>query len=303
MPERRLGRGLSALIPPMGTAKPAAEPARESRPAAEKPTPAAPVADGVQELPLAAIVPNAFQPRTEFEPGALDDLAASVAVHGVLQPVMVRPAGPNRYELVAGERRFRAAEQAGLTRIPAVVRAMTDEESLTVALIENIQREDLNPVEAARGYRQLLDQFHLTQTELARQLGKAQPTIANALSLLRLPDDILHSIASGQLTAEHGKVLLSVADADRRAAVWRQAVDRQLSVAETRRLAQDSPAASVSRTRSVPDKDVHWQALEDKFRATLGLKVTLRPGRSGRGSLVIDFSSPEEVEAMLERII
>ncbi len=139
---------------------------------------------------------------------------------------MVRPRGGGRYELIAGERRFRAAQQAGLTQIPAVVREMTDEESLTVALIENIQREDLNAMEAARGYKQLLDQFGLTQAELARQIGKSPSTIAYALSLLRLPPEMQESIARGEISMDHGKVLLSVASPERRAALFAEMCHR-----------------------------------------------------------------------------
>ncbi len=224
----RLGRGLSSLIPPSAKSAvtpptaPAEAPVLESSapspsaPASDAPAPAAAAEDMVQQIAVGKIIANTYQPRSEFDQAALEELTASVLAHGVLQPVMVRPRGGGRYELIAGERRFRAARQAGLTQIPAVVRKMTDEESLTVALIENIQREDLNAMEAARGYRQLLDQFGLTQVELARQLGKSQSTVAYALSLLRLPAEMQDSIASGQLSMEHGKVLLSVPASDRR---------------------------------------------------------------------------------------
>ena len=190
MDKSRLGRGLSSLIPPSAKAPVAARP--EPAPAATPsppPQPAAPaeMEAGVQQVALDKIIANTYQPRSEFDEAALQELTDSVLVHGILQPIMVRPRGGGRYELIAGERRFRAARLAGLYEIPAVVREMSDEDSLTVALIENIQREDLNAMEAARGYKQLLDQFGMTQAELARQIGKSQPTIANALSLLRLP--------------------------------------------------------------------------------------------------------------------
>ncbi len=303
----RLGRGLSALIPP--TARVAA-PAPE-RPAEAVPSPAEPPAlettsdDRVQELPMAAITPNTFQPRTAFDEAALDDLAASILAHGVLQPVMVRPSGRGRYELVAGERRFRAAEKAGLTRIPAIVRDISDEESLVVALIENIQREDLNAIESARGYQQLLTQFRLTQTELARQIGKAQPTIANALSLLKLPAEVQDSISAGHLTSEHGKVLLQLPDEARILSVWRQAISGQLSVRETRDMVKHhldndpAPSARLSRAKT---KDVHWQALEDQFRTALGMRIELRPGRTGRGTLTIEFSTDEEIDDLLSKL-
>lgn len=307
----RLGRGLSALIPP--TARPAAASPAPPLPATRR-TEAPPLvaredldtgADRVLELPIAAITPNTFQPRTAFDDAALEDLAASVAAHGVLQPIMVRTVGRGRYELIAGERRFRAAERAGLTRIPAIVRDISDEESLVVALIENIQREDLNAIEAARGYRQLLDQFHLTQTELARQIGKAQPTIANALSLLRLPPEVQDSITVGHITQEHGKFLLSLNDPAHILATWREVIANRLNVRQTQKLVEREAAAnptSSARSSRSKNKDVHWQALEDQFRTALGMRIELKPGRSGRGTLMIEFSTDEEIDDLLNKL-
>ena len=280
----RLGRGLASLIPPQTVrASDASEHVR------------------VQELALASIVPNTFQPRTTFDPAALDELTASVAQHGVLQPVMVRPAGAGRYELIAGERRFRAAERAGLAKIPAIVRETTDEESLVVALIENVQREDLNAVEAARGYRQLLDQFDLTQSELGQQIGKAQSTINHALHLLKLPHEMQDSIAHGQISSEHGKVLLSVADADARRVLWRRIVDDGLSVKQARAMAQSAAQTGISNRSSIA-KDIHWQALEDRLRGAFGLRVEVKPGRAGRGTMVVEFAGTDELEGLLERL-
>lgn len=314
----RLGRGLSSLIPPsakIAVAPPA--PVEEARLAPEAPAPPAPPAaagftpseDSVQQIAVDKIIANTYQPRSEFDQAALEELTASVLAHGVLQPVMVRPHGGGRFELVAGERRYRAARLAGLTRIPAVVRRMTDEESLTVALIENIQREDLNAMEAARGYRQLLDQFGLTQVELARQLGKSQSTVAYALSLLRLPSEMQDSISSGQLTMEHGKVLLSVPASDRRFALWSQMLSQNLSVAESRKRALEEPAVA-AKSRQTPTaedaevvEDVHLQAIEDKLRSALGLKVSIRNGRTGRGVVTVDFSNMDELETIIDRIM
>ena len=315
----RLGRGLSALIPP--SAKIAVTPRGEDVPPgaapSAPPTPlprgepeASSIEDGVQQIAVDKIIANTYQPRSEFDQAALEELTASVQAHGVLQPVMVRPRGGGRFELIAGERRYRAARQAGLTRIPAVVRQMTDEESLTVALIENIQREDLNAMEAARGYRQLLDQFGLTQVELARQLGKSQSTVAYALSLLRLPSEMQDSISSGRLTMEHGKVLLSVPSSERRHALWSSMLSQGLTVVESRRRALDEPAAltRASRTSEAvedmePDSDIHLKAIEDKLRSALGLKVSIRNGRTGRGTVTVDFSNMDELETVIDRIM
>lgn len=319
--KNRLGRGLSALIPP--SAKIAVTPRTELLPVEDAPAavkasappapspsePDVPAEDGVQQIAMDKITANTYQPRSEFDQAALEELTASVQAHGVLQPVMVRPRGGGRFELIAGERRFRAARQAGLTRIPAVVRQMTDEESLTVALIENIQREDLNAMEAARGYRQLLDQFGLTQAELARQLGKSQSTVAYALSLLRLPSEMQDSIASGQLSMEHGKVLLSVPASDRRFALWSQMVSENLNVAESRRRALEEPSVAAKSRQPSPAEineaveDVHLQAIEDKLRSALGLKVSIRNGRTGRGVVTVDFSNMDELETIIDRIM
>jgi len=317
----RLGRGLSSLIPP--SAKIAVTPSAplEEAPlvteAASPPAPAtsvssaAPSEDSVQQIAVDKIIANTYQPRSEFDQAALEELTASVVAHGVLQPVMVRPHDTGRFELIAGERRYRAARLAGLTQIPAVVRRMTDEESLTVALIENIQREDLNAMEAARGYRQLLDQFGLTQVELARQLGKSQSTVAYALSLLRLPSEMQDSISSGQLSMEHGKVLLSVPASDRRHALWSQILSQNLSVAESRKRALEEPAVAAksrqptagSAEDAEPVEDVHLQAIEDKLRSALGLKVSIRNGRTGRGVVTVDFSNMDELETIIDRIM
>jgi len=312
----RLGRGLSSLIPPSAKA-PVADHSTLPGPA---PTPdmlapppsAAPVEEaGVLNLPVGKIVANAYQPRTAFDEAALQELTDSVLVHGVLQPVMVRPRGGGRYELIAGERRFRAAQQAGLTQIPAVVRAMTDEESLMVALIENIQREDLNAMEAARGYRQLLDQFGLTQVELARQLGKSPSTVAYALSLLRLPPEMQESIARGEISMDHGKVLLSVASPERRAALFAEMISEGMSVAASRRRAAEEGLAPVRSSKAAPEvaedveagDDIHLKAIEDRLRSAMGLKVTIRNGRTGRGTVTIDFSDMNELETVIDRIV
>ena len=321
----RLGRGLSALIPP--SAKIIVTPRVEeisavpapALPASPHPAPEPEAAaiedthleDGVQQIAMDKIIANTYQPRSEFDQAALEELTASVQAHGVLQPVMVRPRGGGRYELIAGERRFRAARQAGLTRIPAVIRQMTDEESLTVALIENIQREDLNAMEAARGYRQLLDQFGLTQVELARQLGKSQSTVAYALSLLRLPPEMQDSISSGQLSMEHGKVLLSVPSSERRHALWSSILSEGLTVVESRRRALEEPTIVSKSRQPVPPvaddselvEDIHLAAIEDRLRSALGLKVKIRNGRNGRGTVTVDFSDMNELEIVIDRIM
>ena len=324
----RLGRGLSSLIPPSAkapvpeTPSPAPPTNAPRRPGemvfiSPPPPPAVPDGDaGVQQIALDKIVANIYQPRSEFDAAALQELTESVLVHGVLQPVMVRPRGGGRYELIAGERRFRAAQQAGLHEIPVVIREMTDEESLTVALIENIQREDLNAMEAARGYKQLLDQFGLTQVELARQIGKSQPTIANALSLLRLPPEMQESIAAGQISTEHGKALLTVASSERRLSLWQEMLSGGLTVAESRRRAAEAseparprpgagPAKGVTAAKSgtgFVENDVHTEATVDRLRSALGLKVTIRSRAEGGGEVTITYANWDEMETIIDSI-
>ena len=314
----RLGRGLASLIPPSAKAPVIERTAAISVPSSSEKSAAAPTSSAtgggeaeasVRHLAIRKIIANTYQPRTEFDEAALRELTESVLVHGVLQPIMVRPRGNDRYELIAGERRFRAAQAAGLTQIPAVIREMTDEESLTVALIENIQREDLNAMEAARGYKQLLDQFGLTQAELSRQIGKSQSTIAYALSLLRLPLEMQESISSGKLSMEHGKVLLSVAALEKRISLWQMMLDEGISVVEARKRAQETPSPLPQPTPMVetyddePETDVHLQAIEDRLRSSLGLKVKIRTGRTGRGLVTIDFSNIDELETIIDRIV
>ena len=314
----RLGRGLASLIPPSAKAPVIERAAAISVPSSSEKSAAAPASGAtvggeaeadVRHLAIKKIIANTYQPRTEFDEAALRELTESVLVHGVLQPIMVRPRGNDRYELIAGERRFRAAQAAGLTQIPAVIREMTDEESLTVALIENIQREDLNAMEAARGYKQLLDQFGLTQAELSRQIGKSQSTIAYALSLLRLPLEMQESISSGKLSMEHGKVLLSVAAPEKRISLWQMMLDEGISVVEARKRAQETPSPLPQPTPMVetyddePETDVHLQAIEDRLRSSLGLKVRIRTGRTGRGLVTIDFSNIDELETIIDRIV
>ncbi len=313
----RLGRGLSSLIPPSAKAPVTERPTRPEPNSslsveAPAPPPAPAFAEGgVLNLPIEKIVANAYQPRTAFDEAALQELTESVLLHGVLQPVMVRPRGGGRYELIAGERRFRAAQGAGLTQIPAVIREMTDEESLTVALIENIQREDLNAVEAARGYRQLLDQFGLTQVELARQLGKSPSTVAYALSLLRLPPEMQESIARGEISMDHGKALLSIPSPERRAVLFAEMIAQGLSVAASRRWAAEEGMAPTRSSKATPEpaesvdagEDIHLKAIEDRLRSALGLKVTIRNGRNGHGVVTVDFSDMNELETIIDRIV
>ena len=300
----RLGRGLSSLIPSVVREISPSAVEIESQSSSVSSTDQIPVA----RVPVSDIVPNTLQPRVTFNQEALQELAESIQAHGVLQPVLVRPLASGKYELIAGERRFRAAQLAGLKEVPVIVRETTDSDALAIALIENIQREDLNPIETACAYRQLMEEFDLTQSELARQVGKAQPSIANAVRLLRLSVEIQDSIRTGRLSEEHGKALLSVSDENKRRGLWLSVLAQRLTVSETRKKAQIIEASAFSSSQAVksglagPGNDVHWQAIEDRLRGAVGMRVGIKPARNGRGSIIIDFSSHEELEGLLERL-
>ena len=229
--KRGLGRGLSALIPN------AATPPTEQSTVAVSTGADTPAAEGdLRQIPLHKIGLNPFQPRTHFDEEELAELTESVREHGILQPIIVRPKGKG-WELIAGERRFRAATAAQLGSIPAIVRSFTDREALETALIENLQRENLNPIETARAYRRLQQEFSLNQSEVARRVGKPQPTIANALRLLTLPELVTNSLASGQITEGHGKAILALDTEEDQIALWNEVVAKKLSVRETERRA------------------------------------------------------------------
>jgi len=273
---KALGRGLDALIPGAGKLPPAAAPA------------------AARELPIEMITPNPRQPRREFDETTLSELSASIRVNGVVQPLLVRPRD-GTYELVAGERRLRAAERAGLRQVPVVVRELSDAESLELALIENVQRDDLSPIEEATAYQRLVDEFGHTQEAIAAQVGKSRSAVANSLRLLRLPDAIKRELARGRLTAGHARALLSLDNSDAQLRAARQILARQMSVRDTEKLVPARHDGSRPTGR-----DPHRQALERELAAALGTRVRIRPrGRGGR--IEIEYYSPEELQGISDR--
>src|SRR5579871_77171 len=215
MQNRGLGRGLAALI---------SETSAESR------------GGQVREIPVEQISRNPYQPRLLFDPVTMQDLIDSVKAHGVLQPILVRAVGHERYQIVAGERRFRAAQEAGLNSIPALVRECSDKEMLEIAVVENIQRDDIGPLEAARAYRRLIDEFQMTQETVAQRVGKSRSSVANTLRLLHLPQEVLESLESGEITEGHGRLLLMGEDEETIIYAWREVIGKQLNVRETEHL-------------------------------------------------------------------
>lgn len=279
--KERLGRGLGALL---------GEYLEEERPVP---------AGEVRTLPLENIRPNPFQPRKEFQAGELDELADSIRENGLIQPLMVRPTpgGRERWELVAGERRFRAVAQLGWTEVPALVREVDDQTLLVLALVENLQREALGPLEEAEGYRVLTDSFGLTQGEIAKAVGKDRSTVANTLRLLQLPPSVRKLLAEGALTPGHARPLLGIDDQVRAAEVARAAAREGWSVRQVEDVVKRGRKGS--KKKEIGGKkaqDPVLQALEEELRSALGTRVVLRQGRKGRGVIEIPFLSPEDFE-------
>jgi ParB family chromosome partitioning protein len=288
MERKGLGRGLSALLADVATideAPPAAAP---------RPTP-------TDSVPIDRIRANPNQPRRDFDERELAELAASIREKGVIQPLILRPhpASGGDYEIVAGERRWRAAQLAGVHALPAVVRDLDDTEVLELAIIENIQRADLNPLEEAQGYRQLMDRFGHTQERLAEALGKSRSHIANLLRLLTLPEPVLAMLRDGRLTAGHARALVTATNPE---ALARQVVARDLSVRQTEALARAAaPNGTPRPTPRAPEKDADTRALEADLTAALSLRVSIehRPGQQA-GELRIRYATLEELDGLCQ---
>lgn len=274
MSKRGLGKGLSALIPGAGQE----------------------VGGEILELSINEISPNPLQPRTDISEEMIAELADSIRKVGVLQPIIVRPDGA-AYQIIAGERRWRASKAAGLERVPVRVMATSETEALALALIENLQREDLNPIEEARGYRRLIDEYHMTQSELADRVSKSRSAVTNTLRLLDLPEDIQELLYRGQLTAGHARAILSVVDDDRRHTLSKKCVDEGLSVREAESLAKLLAAgASINTQRPVTPKS--YKIVARKLRRLLATNVRVRQ-TAKKGKIEIDFHDEDELERIV----
>jgi ParB family chromosome partitioning protein len=278
--KERLGRGLGALLGDYldeGTTTAAGE---------------------VRSIPLEKIRANPFQPRKDFQPEELEELASSIRENGLLQPLMVRPApgGRDRWELVAGERRFRAVSQLGWSEVPAIIREVDDQTLLVLALVENLQREALGPLEEAEGYRVLSESFGLTQGEIAHAMGKDRSTVSNTLRLLQLPPSVRKFVDEGALTAGHVRPLLTMEDSLRAAELARTAVREGWSVRQMEEAVKGRRKEGKRTSGREPDPDPILQALEEEMRGALGTRVALRRGRKGKGVIEIPFLNPEDFE-------
>ncbi|HHY41706.1 MAG TPA: ParB/RepB/Spo0J family partition protein [Thermoanaerobacterales bacterium] len=279
MTKRGLGRGLEALIPAVGKSD-----------------------ENVQEIDIAKIVANDKQPRKDFDEAKLDELATSMKQHGVLQPVILRKKG-SLYELVAGERRWRAAAKAGIQKIPAIVRELSDAEVMEIALIENLQREDLNPMEEALAYKSLMNDFGLTQEELSKRVGKSRSQIANTVRLLNLDKEIQDLVSQDKLTAGHARALLSIQDSSERLKLARKISEEALSVRQTEEIAKKI-SKEKSKTASKKLKEINPVILDitERLQRILGTRVKIK-GNEKRGKIEIEFYSSDELERILETIV
>lgn len=245
------------------------------------------------------IEPNREQPRKEFDPETLTELANSIAEHGVLQPILVRPIYAGGYQLVAGERRWRAARIAGLTEIPAIIRDMDDREFMEISLIENLQREDLTPIEEARGINTLMESYGLTQDEVSKSVGKSRPAVANALRLLKLPEDVLEMIENGLLSAGHGRTLLGLEDESKIVGIADKAADEQMSVRELEKLVKKENSAP----KKVKSKkqNHYFEEVRLAMGEHLGRKVTVTGNRK-KGVLQIEFYGEEDLAELVKQL-
>jgi ParB family chromosome partitioning protein len=291
-PKRALGRGLSALIPQASLGATVSGPVPVSG--------ALPEQGGVVRLPLNAIHRDAAQPRKVFDEARLHELAESIKAQGLIQPVLVRRRAGGDYQLIAGERRWRAAELAGLAEIPALVREASDAQAFELALVENLQRADLNPIEEAEGYRRLVEEYQLTQEQVSQRVGKDRSTVANALRLLGLPDAVKRLVAEGALDMGHARALLGAAKPGAMVELAEKVAQEQLSVRETERLVRGvrpAPARKAAKAAAAGASPAA-RAMVDELQRLFGTKVHLHD-RGGRGSVEIEFFSYEDLDRLL----
>ncbi|MGZ5444466.1 MAG: ParB/RepB/Spo0J family partition protein [Thermoanaerobaculia bacterium] len=289
--KKALGRGLGALIP--------------SRPVEQPPPPPpAQTGSGLAMIPIDQISSNPYQPRKTFNDASIEELARSVREHGIIQPIVVTRIGDHKYRLVAGERRFRAAQKAGLDSIPVVIKeTMADGDALQIALIENIQREDLNPIEEAYAYHQLHEEFQLTQEEISKRVGKERSTVANFLRLLKLPDSVKKLLAAGQLSMGHARAILAVDSPKKQEQLAERVVKRNLNVRQTEMLAAETANRGADKAEQPEkEKDVFTRDAEERLARTLRSKVEIDRKRRG-GVIHIRFGSEDELIRLVEELM
>ena len=312
---RGLGRGLDALFgsaevsfdPPAEQKEDTNETIEKTAVKKEETKKSAPVSkpekadtadNGIIYIDINDIRPNSNQPRKVFDEEKLEELAASIEAHGLIQPVVLRKS-ENGYEIVAGERRWRAARKTGIRKLPCIIRELTDEENMLLAIIENMQREDLNPIEEAEGISQMIDTYGLTQEQVSKSVGKSRPYITNSLRLLKLIPEVRELLADGSISTGHAKALVSVIDEERQLSIAKKVVREGLSVRQTEKLSKDDGKPAKRATRKTRDADV--RRVEEDLKEVLGTKVTLnQKGKKGR--IEIEFYSKDELERLIEML-
>lgn len=287
-----LGRGLDALFADV----PVKEPAKEEK-KLKKVVGEVNDTDSVKYIKIHDIMPNVNQPRKTFNEEKIEELAASIKEHGIIQPIVVRKHDKG-YEIVAGERRWRAAMKAELSQVPCLIRELDDEQNMLIAIIENMQREDLNPIEEAEGLRQMTDTFGMTQEQVSKSVGKSRPYITNSMRLLKLPEYVKDSIADGRLSAGHGRTLITLKNEEERKTLWEKIINEGLSVRETEKLAaqEEKPKKHKPATKR---KDPNVTRVEEELKAVLGTKVTIN-NTGNKGKIEIEYYSKDELERLLE---
>ncbi|MDG6094892.1 ParB/RepB/Spo0J family partition protein [Acetobacter sp. AN02] len=297
-PPQRLGRGLAALLGDLPVPGAAAVPS----PAAQQTAETSPRNGQISSVPVDMLEPGPFQPRQNMDPAALEELAESIRRQGVLQPVLARPHPdkPGHYQIIGGERRWRAAQKAQLHDVPVHIRTLSDTDAMAAALVENLQRADLNPIEEAEGFSRLIEDYHLTQDELATLIGKSRPHVANTLRLLRLPDSLRRDVTAGKLSAGHARALLSHPDP---VSAAREVIAKDLSVRQTEALAQKALAApqttgKPSAQKDTPRRDPEIASLERDLSVKLGLRVAVTFDGKG-GSIRFDYKTLEQLDGLL----
>jgi len=292
-PRKALGKGIHSLLPPKQGSGAGQAPAAASSP------------PGPARLPIHQVNPNPNQPRRDFDETALSELKQSISREGVLQPLLVRKTGDNVYQIIAGERRWRAARDAGLTEIPAIVRDDDDEKALELSIVENIQREDLNAIELATAFERMADELGLSHEEIGRRTGKDRVTVSNSIRLLQLPAGVQSMIVQGQLSAGHARALLKLADDARISEVAKRAVAEAWSVRQTEKFTGDAAEAAGKATRinkEAPPLDPNVKAAVVEMESALGTRVRLIPGRGAGGRIEIEYYSDEDLNRIYELI-
>jgi ParB family chromosome partitioning protein len=297
-----LGRGLGALIRDTEVANAQTAPVATPAPTATAAAPAPIVSGGLLQIDIDLIDPSPYQPRTRFSETAMEELAQSIRTSGIIQPLVVRKIGV-RFQLIAGERRWRAAQRAPLLRVPVVLRDVSEEKALELTLVENIQREDLNPIEQARAFERLMEQFHLTQDEVATRTGKDRATVANCVRLLALDETFLEWIEEGKMTAGHGRALLAIEDPKLRLDLAQKASRGKMTVRQLERMATRR-ARGRSDVAEVETVDPNRAAALDELQKHIGTRVTLHlPTKGHAGQLILDFYDEEQLNGLYERLM